>query len=138
MPRQDIPELNTQGLRQFALLLGGILAVVLGILLPWQWEWDLLPNWYWIGSGAVISAWGLIDADSMRGLYRAWMRTAMMVGSLVNTIVLAVVFYFLITPMGLVRRMMGKDPMRRKLDANARSYRVKSKVAEREHMERPY
>ena len=138
MSRQEIPELDTKGLRQFGLILGGILAVIFGLLLPWKWEWNALPNWYWIGAGAVIAAWALFDAGSMRGLYKAWMRVAMAIGSVVNAVILAMVFFLLITPMGLVSRMMGNDPMRRSLDANAGSYRVNSKVAERDHMERTY
>ncbi len=138
MSHQEIPELDTKGLRQFGLTLGGILAVVFGLLLPWKWEWNALPNWYWIAGGAVIAAWALIDAGSMRSLYRAWMRVAMAIGSVVNAVILAIVFFLLITPMGLLSRMMGKDPMRRSIDANAGSYRVKSKLAERDHMERTY
>jgi saxitoxin biosynthesis operon SxtJ-like protein len=138
LSRPEIPELDTKGLRQFGLILGGILAVVFGLLLPWKWGWSALPNWYWIGGGAVIAAWALFDAGSMRGLYRAWMRLAMAIGSVVNAVVLAIVFFLLITPMGLLSRMMGKDPMRRSLDPNAGSYRVKSKVAKREHMARTY
>ena len=62
MSQQEIPELDPKGLRQFGLILGGILAVVFGLLLPWKWEWNALPNWYWIGGGAVIAAWALLDA----------------------------------------------------------------------------
>lgn len=138
MSQLEIPELDTKGLRQFGLILGGILAVVFGLLLPWIWEWDNLPNFLWIGSGLVIIAWALIAPDSMQGLYYRWMRVAMLIGNVVNTIVLAIVFFIVITPMGIVMRMMGKDPMRRSLDKSVVSYRVLSKVPDKSHVERPY
>jgi len=74
----------------------------------------------------------------MRGLYNGWMRVAMAIGNVINRIILAIVYFIVITPMGLVMRMMGKDPMHRKLDKSVASYRVISKVRDRDHMERPY
>lgn len=138
MSHHEIPELDTKGLRQFGLILGSILILVFGLLLPWIWNWNNLPNLQWIGTGAIVIAWALIAPDSMRGLYTWWMRIAMVIGNVVNTIILAIVYFIVITPMGSIMRMMGKDPMRRTLDKNVVSYRVISKVAARNHVERPY
>jgi len=138
MPHHEIPELDSKGLRQFGLMLGGILTVLFGFLLPWMWHWDNFPNLQWIGTGAVVIAWALAAPDSMRGLYHGWMRVAMAIGNVVNTFILAIVFYVVITPMGMIMRMMGKDPMHRRLDKSVESYRVNSKVADRSHVERPF
>jgi len=62
----------------------------------------------------------------------------MMIGSVVNATVLAIVFFMVITPMGMIMRMMGKDPMRRKLDKSLASYRMISKVRADNHVERPF
>ena len=138
MSYSEIPELDTKGLRQFGLMLGAILAVVFGLLLPWIWGWKNLPNMYWIATGAAIVAWALLAPDSMRGLYKRWMRVALLIGHVVNSIILGIVFYIVITPMGIVMRMLGKDPMRRNLDENVKTYRVVSKVPDRNHFERPF
>jgi len=138
MSHNEIPELDTKGLRQFGVMLGGMLAVIFGFLLPWSWEWESQPNPVWIGIGIVVVAWALIAPDSMRSLYRTWIRVALQIGHVVNSVILAIVYFLVITPMGVVMRMMGKDPMRRKLDRNVDSYRVISKVADRDHVERPY
>jgi len=138
MTHNEIPDLDTKGLRQFGLMLGGILIVLFGFILPWSWGWDSLPNYLWIMTGALVLIWALIAPDSMRSLYRGWMRIAMVIGNVVNRIILAIVYFIVITPMGLVMRMMGKDPMRRELDKSVASYRVISKVRDRTHMERPY
>ena len=134
----EIPELDTRGLRQFGLMLGGVLALIFGLLLPWIRKWEHLPDLQWIGAGAVVIAWSLIAPGSMNGLYRGWMRIAMAIGNVINAIVLAIVFFIVITPMGIVMRMVGRDPMHRTLDKSVASYRVISKVAARNHVERPF
>lgn len=138
MARHDIPELDTKGLRQFGLILGGILCVLFGFLLPWLWNWDSVPNWVFIGTGIATIIWALLAPDSMKRLYYGWMRIALLIGNTINGIILAIVFFVVITPMGLVMRMLGKDPLRRKIDEQAISYRVASKARPKNHMERPF
>jgi len=137
MALHEIPELDTKGLRQFGLILGGILAVLFGLLMPWI-RGSNPPNVLWTGAGVAIITWALIAPNSMRGLYTWWMRITMAIGNVVNTIILAIVFFFVITPMGFMMRMMGKDPMRRRLDESVVSYRVMSNKHDKNHVERPY
>jgi len=138
MSYQEIPMLDSKGLRQFGLMLGIFVALVFGMLLPWIWEWEDLPNFAWIGVGGLLLLWAVLAPGSMKGLYIVWMRVALIIGLIVNFIILSSVFFFLITPMGLVFRVLGKDPMRRSFDDSAMSYRVASKVAAPNHVERPY
>ena len=51
---------------------------------------------------------------------------------------LLITFYFVIVPMGLLMRLFGNDPMRRKFDDNLDSYRVPSSHEDRSHMRAPY
>jgi len=132
----EIPELDRTGLRRFGLILGAILALLFGLLLPWTGQER--PAIVWVGTGLLVMAWALVAPDSMNSLYRPWMRVAMMIGSVVNATVLAIVFFMVITPMGMIMRMMGKDPMRRKLDKSLASYRMISKVRADNHVERPF
>lgn len=138
MAHHEITELDTAGLRQFGLLLAAVLAMVPGILLPWINGWQMQPNGYWIVSGMIIAVWALVSPNSMRGLYHGWMRVALLIGNTINRIILAIVFYLVIFPMGGIMRVMGKDPMRRGLDPKAITYRVVSKVAPKNHVERPF
>jgi len=138
MSHNGIPDLDSKGLRQFGLILGIVLVLIPGVLLPWINHWQVLPNYYWFGAGAVVMLWALVAADSMRGLYYGWMRVAMVIGNTINRIILAIVFYLVIFPMGVMMRLMGKDPMRRVLDPEIKSYRVISKIAQKNHVERPF
>jgi len=132
----DIPELDAKGLRQFGLMLAGFIAGIFGLLLPWIWGFSL-PVWPWV-VGGVFLVWSLLAPTSMRPVYVGWMRVALLIGGVINRILLGTVFYLVIFPMGIIMRMMGKDPMRRKLDESKKSYRVQTKDAPREHMEKPF
>jgi hypothetical protein len=57
----------------------------------------------------------------------------------INTrIILGVVFYGVVTPIGLVMRMFGHDPMRRRLERTGESYRVRSVARPATHMMRQF
>jgi hypothetical protein len=48
------------------------------------------------------------------------------------------VFYIVLTPMGLIMRLAGKDSMARRLDAKVASYRVKSLATPPNRVEKPF
>jgi hypothetical protein len=66
------------------------------------------------------------------------MRIGLVIGSVINRIVLGVVFYGVMLPMSLVMRMAGKDAMARNLDKSVKTYRIPSKRASRSNLERPF
>jgi hypothetical protein len=78
-------------------------------------------GWYWIIAGAVLCLSRLIT-PLFRGVYRLWLAFSIILGYFVSRILLTIIFFVVITPMGLIVRVIGKDPMERKLDRNAISY----------------
>jgi hypothetical protein len=57
----------------------------------------------------------------------------------INTrIILGIVFFVLFTPLALLFRVFGRDPMERKLDGSMSSYRKPSHHLPRERMEKPF
>jgi len=136
MLKHDIPELDKKGLQRFGLMMAGFIAGVFGMVLPWVWEWPY-PVWPWV-VGAPLLVWALIAPASMRPLYTGWMHVAMTIGSIITHVVLAVVFFLVLCPTGLVMRMAGRDPMARRIDKSRKTYRIKPREGERIHMERPF
>ena len=61
-----------------------------------------------------------------------------MLGWINTRIILSLVFFAVFLPYGVVLRLLGKDPMARRLDENIDSYRVHSNAASRDKMERPF
>ena len=132
----DIPELDAKGLRQFGLLTGGIIVVLFGLVLPWLFGFGF-PLWPWI-VGAVLGAWAGAAPRSLRPVYGVWMRFGLLLNRVTTPIILAVVFYGVITPTSLVMRVLGRDAMARRFDRTANSYRVPSKPPPKRNLEKPF
>ena len=72
------------------------------------------------GCGAGVVLWLL--PQIARPFYLAWYFIACCVGFVMSNLLFAVFFYAVITPIGLVMRLLGRDPMTRKFDPAAASY----------------
>jgi len=89
---------------------GHVILLVIGLLVPlyilWQdqWVWDprLLG---FTGFGLLFEALCLGAGMRMAPLYLAWMRLALWLGTIMTGIIVSLVFYLLITPIGLTRRL---------------------------------
>jgi hypothetical protein len=57
-----------------------------------------------------------------RKLYVGWMLAAVPIGWTLTHLILGVIYYLVLTPIGLLMRLVGKDPMRRRLERDASSY----------------
>jgi predicted membrane metal-binding protein len=55
-------------------------------------------------------------------LNRLWTRFGLVLHAIVNPVVLGIMFFFVVTPTGLLMRMAGKDPLRLKREPSAASY----------------
>ena len=57
----------------------------------------------------------------------------------INTrVILGFVYYGIMTPMGMTMRLLGKDPMRRRFEPDANSYRVPRATRPSRHMDRQF
>lgn len=75
--------------------------------------------------GVIALAGGLIGLAApgwLRPIFVAWMVLAFPIGWTVSLITLAVMYYGLFTPLGLYFRLIGRDPLERKLDPSAETY----------------
>lgn len=131
-----IPDIDRKGLRSFGLTTGAIVAVLFGLFFPWLLEFKI-PLWPWIIL-VVLGGWALIAPDSLKPVYRGWMRFGLMLSKITTPIIMGLVFFVLILPFGVVLKILGKDPMRRRFDATAGSYRIESDKPTKENLENPF
>lgn len=132
----EIPELDRKGLREFGLVTGGIVAVLFGLVLPWLFNFNY-PQWPW-WVGGVLIAWALLLPDTLNPVYKVWMRIGQAIGWVMSKLILGIMFFFIITPVGLVMRLVGYRPMHDKLEADAETYRKTVQASPPEQMEKPY
>ncbi|MGL5035037.1 MAG: SxtJ family membrane protein, partial [Microcystaceae cyanobacterium] len=91
---------TTKTLREFGLLVGGIIAGLFGTILPLL-KGHSLPLWAWIIGGVLILL-GLFLPKSLAPIYKLWMRLGLMLGWVNSRIILGVIFFLIMTPMGLI------------------------------------
>jgi hypothetical protein len=130
-----IPELDNKGLREFALVTSAVVAGLFGLVLPWLFGFAW-PLWPWVLAG-VLSLLGLVSPSVVRPIYRNWMRFGLLLSKITTPVIMGLVFFLVITPMGLIRRLFAKDPMAREFNDEV-SYRVQSTKPPPENMENPY
>ena len=126
---------ETKQLRSFGFTVGGIFAVI-GVwpflLRGTDYRW-----WALIVAGLLIVP-ALVLPKSLTLPYRGWMALSEVLGWINTRIILGVIFYGLLTPMGIIRRFLGKDPMGRQLKPELDTYRILRKPRPGSHMTRQY
>ena len=133
----DIPELDNAGLRKFGLTTGAIIVVLFALFFPWVFDMERMPLWPWILAG-VLWVPALLVPAILRPVYTTWMKIGHGLGWVNSRIILGILFYVLILPMGLIMRLFGNDPMARKRDESASSYRIESISEPKDRLEKPY
>jgi large-conductance mechanosensitive channel len=72
--------------------------------------------------GAVLLLLGIVAPSRLSTLNKTWLKMGTAIAKLVNPIVLALLFFLVVTPMALVMRIAGKKPLRLAPDRAASSY----------------
>jgi len=134
------------GLRQFGLAFAAVLIALFGLLIPViRFGISGLPlvannqnaHWPW-WLAAAIAVLALLFPASLVWLYRPWMKFAQLAQWVNTRIILLLLYYFMILPIGLLRRLLRKDSMQRKFDPQLKSYRNELGKADHNDMEKPY
>jgi hypothetical protein len=74
------------------------------------------------GAGALLLLFGIAAPSRLSMLNRLWLKLGAAIAKMVNPIVLAVLFFMVVTPMAFVVRMLGKQPLRLAPDRPAATY----------------
>jgi hypothetical protein len=94
--------------RRFGLTVGAAFLVLAGVL--W-WRGRVLPAEIASGLGAVLVLAGLILPGALPQVHRVWMATALAMSKVTTPVFLAVVYFGVLTPIGLARRLFGGSPI---------------------------
>lgn len=125
LTRED--EVKSSSDRSFGLVFACACFIV-GAL-SWWWEHTLWP--YWFTASAAFLVVALTLPRVLRPFNRLWTKIGLLLGAVVAPVMLAAIFFVFVTPIGLLMRATGKDPLRLKLDPTATSYWIpRDKVAD--------
>jgi hypothetical protein len=107
-------------LNWFGLIFLAFFALV-GALVWFKFGRREIARWIWAGAGTVTLVYYAVP-PFRRLLYLAWMYAAYPIGWLMSHLVLGIVFYLVFMPIGLIMRLVGRDPLQRRFLENEKSY----------------
>jgi hypothetical protein len=118
--------LDRQSLKKFGITMG-IAFLAISLLIFIKHRHSILPT-------SIISAIFFIFAFTMpnilKPIYVIWMRLAFILSWINTRIILFIVFYLIISPLGLLMRLFGADLLERKIDKQKDTYWIKKEKKE--------
>jgi hypothetical protein len=105
-------------IRKFAIPVAAVLLAI-GLFALWR---EKAFAWPLIGVSGFLVAGAYLLPVILRPLYVPWMLLAAALGWVMTRFLLTVTFYLMITPIGLLMRLFGKDPLKRAFPGTGDSY----------------
>ena len=93
--------------------------------------WPMLnnetPNYYLILFSLIFLILGLVNSKILSPLNLGWIKLGEILGKIIAPIVMAIVYFLILTPISLLVRLFGKDLIGIKFSNNIKSYWIKRK-----------
>ena len=101
-----------------AIIASAIISLLLYLLKDLGIQWILVIT----GVGFIIFLCSLISVGLTRIIYLVLILVTLPIGWAISFILMAIFYFLFLTPLGLVFRLKGRDPLHRKFDSKAESY----------------
>ena len=93
----------------------------------WPLTKEMSPNIYLIIISVIFLFLGLLNSKLLSPLNNLWIKFGEILGKVIAPIVMAVVYFLILTPISLLVRLFGKDLIEMKFNNNIKSYWIKRK-----------
>ncbi len=103
---EDIKNISTtkEDIRKFGYLVGGII-VLIGLFILWKGTTDYR---IFLGLGLALIILGVVIPSVLKPIYYVWMVFATILGWIMTRVILTVIFYLIVTPIGLIAKIFRK------------------------------
>ncbi len=108
-------------LREFGLIVGAVFGLLATLFL--LRSKSFYPYFYAISIFLVL--FGLIAPVALLPIHKIWMTFAIVIGFFVTRVILGILFYFVITPLGLILKISGQDTLDINFNNKSDSYWIK-------------
>jgi multisubunit Na+/H+ antiporter MnhG subunit len=113
--------LDRNSLKKFAIIMGTAF-LVFSLIVFFKHK----AGYFILGIVLVIFfVFAFIRPELLKPIYIVWMKFAFVLGWINTRIILIIVFYLVITPVGLLLKLFGKDILDIKIDKTKESYWIK-------------
>jgi hypothetical protein len=107
-----------QSFGKIALVALAVISLLLYLLKGIAIQWVLII----FAFGFIIFIISMISLKLTRMIYLGMILVTLPIGWVVSFILLAAFYYLMLAPLGLIFRLMGRDPLCRNFDPKAKSY----------------
>ena len=73
----------------------------------------------------VFLVLGVLNSKFLNPLNKLWYKFGIFLGSIISPIVMGIVFFIVVTPVGLIMRFLGKDSLKTSIVKSASTYWIK-------------
>ena len=104
---EEIKNIKTsiKNLKSFGVTMGVILSIISAAL--FYYNNNLFQTITILSS--IFIGFGILLPTALRPIYMLWMIFAIILGWIMTRVILCIVFYFIITPIGILTRLLGED-----------------------------
>ena len=134
----DGQKINNE-LRNFGFIMAGMIALIFGIIMPFLFSHNIY-FWPWIVSSLFLIT-AIISPAILKPVYALWMKFSHIMNWINTRLIISIMYYFIITPISLLMKLFGHDPMSRKITNEKISYRIinyHSKEKSIDDLKRPF
>lgn len=105
---------------------GIVFAIVFAVVALWPPIFHAAPARFWALVVALVFLIAAFLAPALlKPLNRLWFQFGMLLSKIVSPIVMGIIFFITVTPIGLIRRRINPDPLNQKFDREANSYWIR-------------
>ncbi len=121
-------------LRKFGLTLAAAFGLFGGIS-AWRGHGFYI---YLLAAAAFFLIFGLAWPSALKPIQKIWMTLALLMGWVMSRVLLFIVFFVTVTPIGLILRLSGKDILDKKPGVRRDSYWLPHKSRDKEDYEKQF
>ena len=113
-------EIHHSSERSFGIVMAAFFALV--SVSPLLHHPPAAVRWWALGVGVVFLTLAFLWTAPLAPLNRLWSTLGLLLFHIVSPVVLGLLFYLTVTPVGFLLRLLGKAPLRLRRDSAAKSY----------------
>ena len=106
---------------------GVIFFIVFLTLGLWPLKNSGNPNLYIIGISGIFLVLGILNSKILSPFNKAWIKLGEFLGTIIAPIVMALIYFVVLTPISLIVRIFGKDLLELKFLKKKETYWIKRK-----------
>ena len=129
-------DVNTKSLRKFGLSVGAVFCLLA--------LWMFLKNHFPLALsilgivGVLLMVMALTIPKALKEIYKVWMGMAFAIGWVVSRIILAILFFLVVTPIGFIAQLFGKEFMDIRKNKRRNTYWIKRNERKKINYEKMY